>query len=640
MNKHVTEKYKGMSFAMASEAVDKKYKDRNIDSLQMRAFEEEMNQLYKYQNVAAMKQRMIDRMTGNTVEGESKFAYGNNPDPVKSAISAAKDWYIGNGTYDPNNELWTTLSNATSVDEVSSIVANYHKNQGDYNPDSNIYSVIKRGSFLDLNPQEAGIQNPYDLETNTQISRSTIDNLNRKLEMDAYYSQKYPDSYAPTAMHPYHLTLERTPILNEYYKNDIIKIKDASTNNEPTNYVEPSATASKPDVENTPTEILSSKIKIDDPNDYTTEPTQTSISTISPFGKSPFADYLEKEKERLIAVERATLLGALDRVNYSKGVNIPVFNTPTESLPVINTTDSQMTRLNAGLPNFDSKAENNLATDNTSIRSEDVIDNSRMIAGIDENGNPVNKSATGIKKERNRFKELLNNPYTPAYAGALANLATNIGILAGGYDRVSPALNPYEQEIRRKVDSMGFNRDAIANRMLGAVNARREGASNLRNEAVRQAVLQGTEADYAAALGQTELDRQAADNQIKNIQASTYNNLGQQRANAEFQAENLEAQNKGVYQSNLSQASAALAENSKYLTTTKLNDIQNKMMLQIINSDPNRKFKISDKYLDAIKSGDRDAFKQSLVDMKLSDVQIEAQLETFDEHYKKNKNGQ
>ena len=44
------------------------------------------------------------------------------------------------------------------------------------------------------------------------------------------------------------------------------------------------------------------------------------------------------------------------------------------------------------------------------------------------------------------------------------------------------------------------------------------------------------------------------------------------------------ARNKGNFQSNLSAFGASVADNSKFFTTSKLNEIQNKLMGDILNS--------------------------------------------------------
>jgi len=233
-------------------------------------------------------------------------------------------------------------------------------------------------------------------------------------------------------------------------------------------------------------------------------------------------------------------------------------------------------------------------------------------------------SSTKSKKSfSDRLKDM--NAYAPALAGAGVNMFANLAMLSGGYDKVSPALNPYEDEIKTKVDSMSINKDAIRDKIMSSYGRARDNTSNLRSEATRQAVLQGANTDIAGKLAETELVTQQGMNQILGQQANIYNTLGMQKANAEFQAAELEARNKGTYQTAVSQAAAQAGNIGKFFTMSKLNKAQNDVMLKILN-EKGLDFKLNEDLTRQLQSGVIDT-EQALVQLVNSGQLTKAQAD-------------
>lgn len=194
------------------------------------------------------------------------------------------------------------------------------------------------------------------------------------------------------------------------------------------------------------------------------------------------------------------------------------------------------------------------------------------------------------------------NVYNPALYGAAANLGINAGILAGGYDKVSPNTNKYEDEVRSTMQDRGIDMTSVQNRIQGAFNAGRENLKNARSANVRNAFDQNLSVGAMQQTADASLQEQQLNNQYKGDYANVINNLGMQDTQARNLSDELTARNKGQFQSNLSQFGASIAENSKFFTKLKANDKMNSMYLDIINQTSND-FQIDPELLGKLKQG-------------------------------------
>lgn len=191
---------------------------------------------------------------------------------------------------------------------------------------------------------------------------------------------------------------------------------------------------------------------------------------------------------------------------------------------------------------------------------------------------PLDSTATPITTGR----EL--SAYTPALIGQGLSTALNIGLLAGGYDKVAPSTNPYESEVKNLMASRSIDTTQQRNQILSAYNAAREGLSGARSANVRNALDANLMNVTQDSLAQSKLQEQQINLGLKGDYANTLNSLGQQKAAAQFAADELTAQNKGQFESNVSAVGAGLADSAKFFTTQKLNTIQNKLYADIVST--------------------------------------------------------
>jgi hypothetical protein len=251
-----------------------------------------------------------------------------------------------------------------------------------------------------------------------------------------------------------------------------------------------------------------------------------------------------------------------------------------------------------------------VATDNTALTGNNQItlgQNVAPIIGSDGQFKGIDNPKPDYVKERkpgilDRLFGKESNIYNPAYAGQLANLGINAGILAGGYDKELPQTNKYESDVRRLMQGRGVDNTAVQNRINAQANAGRENLQNVRSANVRNALDQNLSASTMDASANAELQQQQMNNQYTADYASTLNNLGMQDSQARVLAQELTARNKGNYQTMLSQFGQGIAENSKFFTRLKANDRMNQLYTQIINQSA-EDFGISEGLMDKLKTG-------------------------------------
>ena len=194
----------------------------------------------------------------------------------------------------------------------------------------------------------------------------------------------------------------------------------------------------------------------------------------------------------------------------------------------------------------------------------------------------VNVDESKVSTEPRSNTEM--SAYTPALIGQGISTALNLGILAQGYDKVDPITNPYESQIKNLMASRSIDTTQQRNQILSAYNAAKQGLNNTRSANVRNALDTNLMNITQDNLAQSKLQEQQINQDYKGEYANVLNNLGQQQAQATTYAEDMTARNKGNFQSNLSAFGASVADNSKFFTTSKLNEIQNKLMGDILNS--------------------------------------------------------
>lgn len=197
-----------------------------------------------------------------------------------------------------------------------------------------------------------------------------------------------------------------------------------------------------------------------------------------------------------------------------------------------------------------------------------VIDNNQGMSTPKDNPNTTRDSSA----------------YTPALLGQGLSTLLNAGILAQGYDKVDPVNNPYEEDVKRLMQERGIDTTQQRNQILSAYNAGKQNLNNVRSANIRNALDANLMNITQDSLAESKLQEQVANNQFKSDLSNILNNLGQQKVQATTYADELTARNKGQFQSNLSQLGANIADNAKFFTEKKFNEVQNKMLSDMLSN--------------------------------------------------------
>lgn len=177
-----------------------------------------------------------------------------------------------------------------------------------------------------------------------------------------------------------------------------------------------------------------------------------------------------------------------------------------------------------------------------------------------------------------------SNIYTPVAIGKGLEFAGKAAMLAGGYDKVAPQYNPYESDIRRTMQSRGINMDAIRQQILSGQNRGIDSASNIRNESTRQALNNATIRSSSNALANVSVQEQQLSNQYAADYASTLNNLGGQRTQANILAENLNNSSKAGYQIGLQNILESVGQTGEELHNVRLGLRQQGLLSEVLKT--------------------------------------------------------
>lgn len=203
----------------------------------------------------------------------------------------------------------------------------------------------------------------------------------------------------------------------------------------------------------------------------------------------------------------------------------------------------------------------------------------RPMDALGANPNPVSPDNQAFTPPTKR-----SNIYTPVAIGKGLEFAGKAAMLAGGYDKVAPQYNPYESDIRRTMQSRGINMDAIKQQILSGQNRGIDASSNIRNESTRQALNNATIRGSANALANVSMQEQQLSNQYAADYASTLNNLGQSRVNAQNYAENLNNSSKAGYQMGLQNILESVGNVGASVTDVSANLRQQGLLSQVLKT--------------------------------------------------------
>lgn len=240
------------------------------------------------------------------------------------------------------------------------------------------------------------------------------------------------------------------------------------------------------------------------------------------------------------------------------------------------------------LPTLNSQVSSQTIPGNPFVSRTDIVQTDDKSGIQDRNmfgDNPlVINNSSGMSKPEDAPKTgSESSAYLPAYIGQGLSTALNLGILAGGPDKEAPIDNPYEQEVRR-LSNQSIDTTQQRNQILSSYNAALQNLGNVRSANVRNALQANLARGTADSMAQSKLAEQQANIGIRQNYANVLNQLGMQKAQAQQVAQEINARNKGQFQSNVSALGANLAESSKFFTEKKLNSAQNQLMLDILNA--------------------------------------------------------
>lgn len=211
----------------------------------------------------------------------------------------------------------------------------------------------------------------------------------------------------------------------------------------------------------------------------------------------------------------------------------------------------------------------------------------KMKAAPTSGVNQTTESTLGVEAEpdKERNKSSKDNVFTPMAIGKGIEALGKGLMLAGGYDKFDPNYNPYEQDVRRLMESQGIDTQAIENKLLSQQEAAMANTGNVRSTAVQQALQQGVFAQTSDALANTELQQQQLRNQLASQTANTLNQLGQQRVQAENISTQLNAQSKAGYQQSVVNLLESIGAGGEEITNFKQGILGNEFATKLLEME-------------------------------------------------------
>ena len=197
----------------------------------------------------------------------------------------------------------------------------------------------------------------------------------------------------------------------------------------------------------------------------------------------------------------------------------------------------------------------------------------------------VVKTDTTAENQNNEKDRKKSNVFSPMAIGKGIEALGKGLMLAGGYDKFDPNYNPYEQDVRRLMESQGIDTQAIENRILSQQEAAMANTGNVRSTAVQQALQQGAFAQTSDALANTELQQQQLRNQLASQTANTLNQLGEQRVQAKNIATQLNAQSKAGYQQSVVNLLESVGAAGEEITSYKQGILTNEMTAKLLEQE-------------------------------------------------------
>lgn len=114
----IKEKYKGLSFAEVAEKIGKKYKDRDINAISQRSFQQEMNELKTLQEAYRVKQDLTGKAVSNDTNVPMAFN-GLSLDPTKLISDSPLNFMnISQLNIDQGNKLFGSEASTPGIQNI------------------------------------------------------------------------------------------------------------------------------------------------------------------------------------------------------------------------------------------------------------------------------------------------------------------------------------------------------------------------------------------------------------------------------------------------------------------------------------------------------------------------------------------
>lgn len=180
--------------------------------------------------------------------------------------------------------------------------------------------------------------------------------------------------------------------------------------------------------------------------------------------------------------------------------------------------------------------------------------------------------------------EIFDNIYTPVALGKGLEFAGKLAMLAGGYDKVSPEYNPYEYDIKRRMQRRGIDLTSVKENTMSSENKALENISNIRSEAIKQALQNSIFRGTQKNLADVSLQEQQISNQYDAEYANTLNQLGQQKVRANQYAEQLNTASKAGFQLGIQNILESVGQFGQEVTNLKAGQRQQSILSEVLKT--------------------------------------------------------
>lgn len=254
-------------------------------------------------------------------------------------------------------------------------------------------------------------------------------------------------------------------------------------------------------------------------------------------------------------------------------LQVPTSEQNKFSQGLANLGDPNVQAKEVGIPGLTFRAQTSYPFTGRDTTPLKTIDPSSL--SIPYNSETVSKvDAPTLTQETSKKGKLGTDYLTPARIGKGIEMAGKAGILASGYDKVNPQLNPNAKAAADLMRKRKINTQALLNQINLQRNAALASNQNARSLNVKRGLDQRTFASAAQQAMMANLSEQQANANFRAQEAQTLAALGSEEARAKAVADDLTARNKGQWLTNLGTVLGDVGRAGAFETKVKVNDMQ------------------------------------------------------------------